>query len=152
MSATHDSMTTRASLGRSGLSRQLRVLAPWMLLIGYLPSLTFLGHIPLDVNIPGTSWYIGMPEIAGAAVHHDFATVRVADAFIQVHEEHCHTNLGSCSDAPYTGSASFALMGWVIAFLGAAGAAFALTDRWWRPHFAIFARPLIPPPRSAMFA
>lgn len=146
MCAAND-LTANSPRPRRGLGRRLRAVAPWLLLVGYLPSLTFLGHIPLDFNIPGTSWYIGMPEIAGAAVHHDFKTVQVGEAFIQVHEEHCHTNLGSCSDAPWTGSASFALMGWVIAFLGAAGALFALSDRWWRPHFAIRSRPLVPPPR-----
>lgn len=151
MRATGDSTTNRLSR-RGGLPARLRGIAPWLLLVGYLPSLTFMGHIPLDVNIPGTSWYIGMPEIAGAAVHHDFKTVQVGEAFIQVHEEHCHTNLGSCSDAPYTGSASFALMGWVIAFLGTSGAMFALSDRWWRPHFAIRSRPLVPPPRVISLA
>ena len=135
-------------ISSQALVRHVRVIAPWLLVIGYLPSLTFLGHIPLDFNIPGTSLYIGMPEL-GAPLHHDFAAASGGDqGYDHVHEEHCHTNMGSCSDAPLTASASFGLMGWVISLLGAATAAFALTGHWWQPHFSLFARPLTPPPRS----
>lgn len=133
--------------------RMVRAIGPWLLLIGYLPSLTFLGHIPLDFNIPGTSFYVGMPELAGALTHHDFvSTTLVGDAYIHIHEEHCHTNMGSCSDVPYTGSASFAMMGWVISFLGVAAVAFALMDKWWRPKGEAPIRTPAPPPRVVIFA
>jgi hypothetical protein len=133
------------------LTKSLRALAPWLLLVGYLPSLTFLGHVPLDFNIPGTTWYIGMPEIAGHSGHNDSTAGMNGNAASEhLHDQHCHTDMGSCSDAPYTGSASFALVAAVITLLGAATAAFALTARWWRPSFAISAPPLVPPPRTPL--
>lgn len=132
------------------LTRAVRMMAPWLLLVGYLPSLTFLGHVPLDFNIPGTSLYIGMPESSAALLHTDVPAATGGDTgYDHVHEEHCHTNMGSCSDAPLTASASFGLMGWVISLLGAGAAAIAISGRWWRPHFDLLARPLLPPPRPA---
>lgn len=146
--------STRPSLrhqsgGMRRFLRMSRAFAPWLLLIGYLPSLTFLGHVPLDFNIPGTTWYIGMPEGNGHVGHNDSLVGMNGNAAnAHQHAEHCHANMGSCSDAPYTGSASFGLMGWVISLLGAAAVSLAMLERWWRPSFTLAGRPLVPPPRA----
>lgn len=124
---------------------------PWLLLIAYLPSLTFVGHFSLDINIPGTAWYIGLPESPGHSAHNDgLAGVNGSAGHFHDHAEHCHIDLASCSDAPYAGSASFGLMGWVISFLGVATAAFLMLERWWRPSFALQDQPPVPPPRARL--
>lgn len=76
----------------------------WLLLAAFLPTLTFLGHWPLRVDIPGTAIYVGLPD-ANRAAGHD-------------HHRHCHADAASCSDAPVTGTATIGLLANSVAFSG----------------------------------
>ena len=58
----------------------------WLLLAAYLPALTFFGHWPLSIDIPGTSLYVGLPQSGSSAV--------------AGHESHCHAAAGSSSNVP----------------------------------------------------
>jgi len=68
----------------------------WLLLAAYLPALTFLGHWPLAIDIPGTSLYVGLPERTSS---HEAG-----------HESHCHASAGSSSDVPLAESATVAVL------------------------------------------
>jgi hypothetical protein len=68
----------------------------WLLLAAYLPVLTFFGHWPLSIDIPGTSLYVGLPD-SGSSHGHD-------------HKNHCHADAGSCSDVPLTSTATVAAL------------------------------------------
>lgn len=68
----------------------------WLLLAAYLPALTFFGHWPLSIDIPGTSLYVGLPESGSS---HEVG-----------HESHCHASAGSSSDVPLTSPATVALL------------------------------------------
>lgn len=68
----------------------------WLLLAAYLPALTFFGHWPLSIDIPGTSLYVGLPHIHPSAE--------------AGHESHCHTSTESSSDVPLAESASAAVL------------------------------------------
>lgn len=91
MAATIPSPVTRIA---RWLTR--RTVMPWLLAAAYLPALTFFGHWPLAVDIPGTSLYVGLPTSAPKQGHS--------------HEDHCHADAGSCSDAPVTSTATVAIL------------------------------------------
>lgn len=64
--------------------------------------LTFMGHWPTSVAIPGTDLYVAVPFAGaepghGEATHHD-------------HAKHCHGDAASCTDAPAAAGVSIALV------------------------------------------
>ncbi|MEP7216200.1 MAG: hypothetical protein ABI782_08090 [Anaerolineaceae bacterium] len=77
-------------------------LMRWLLVVAYLPAVTFLGHWPLSIDIPGTDVYVGLPLTASLHEHN--------------HKDHCHADAGSCSDAPLTTSATVASLAQSLAF------------------------------------
>lgn len=70
-----------------------------VLFVALLPSLTFFGHWSLRVEIPGTGYYVGATPAADAhsSEGHD-------------HSKHCHENMATCSDVPFAGGATVALL------------------------------------------
>lgn len=116
----------------------------WLLLIGILPSLTFMGHWPaLHVDIPGTNLYLGLPDVGESARGHQGG---------QSHENHCHESVASCSDQPITGISAFALLAESVALIGVAGALVAVAARWWQPRRPVSLLPELQPPRLPAFA
>jgi hypothetical protein len=142
-------MSSRCQAARS--SAQTRSHGPWgecalaaLLLFAFLPTLTFLGHwdeIFLDSAL-GSNRVYAPPDAASILSR----TAQQADD--EQHEQHCHTNLGSCSEQPMP--AGIGLLAIHDALLPAAPLASTLV-------FAAAAQtlpepPLLtltPPPRSA---
>jgi hypothetical protein len=97
-----------------------------LLLLSFLPSLTFLGHWPrVEIPIPGSDSYIlvpgtGVEESTHPAHSHDDGGSIGGQA--HTHEQHCHANLASCSDVPLTTISPVAHMAEAIGLLGADGA------------------------------
>jgi hypothetical protein len=81
-----------------------------------VPSLLFLGHWSIEVPLPG-GWHAALG--ATEAPHGEDQAA---------HAEHCHGE-SSCSDTQPLGIGGFALMGRVLALLGAAGPMFAAATR-----------------------
>lgn len=110
-------------------------LMRWLLVAAYLPALTFLGHWPLSVDIPGTSLYVGLPERPTQGA--------------QNHKDHCHADASSCSDTPVTTTGTVALLAESLAFedldspLIGMAAGFAA----WQPQAGV--APLLPPPERS---
>ena len=116
----------------------------WLLLLGFLPSITFMGHWPaLHVDIPGTGLYVGLPAPAKPA-H--------ADETGQSHENHCHESVASCSDQPITGISAFALLNETVVFLGVSAMLVAMVALTWQPRRAVSLIPELQPPRLSSFA
>jgi hypothetical protein len=112
-----------------------------VLLVAILPSLTFLGHWSLNLDIPGTDLYLTLI----AASHHDDEHAGHEDE--QAHTNHCHANAASCTDVPFTGASPFALLHDSIAHLGAAALLVVLTIGAWRPWSTLTVGPEPRPPR-----
>lgn len=104
----------------------------WLLAVAYLPALTFFGHWPLSVDVPGTSLYVGLPE-SSSAHEHD-------------HTNHCHADAASCSDTPVTAGATVALLAESVAMSGNDSPliGMAAESMRWRPQAGV--SPLSPPP------
>lgn len=119
------------------------------LLLAYLPSLLFIGHWPLAVDIPGTDLYIGLPLTPAARSH---AGPTTPEGEGHDHAQHCHADLGACSDVPFTGASPFALLSEAVAFLGAAGLLLFVACGPWRPHHVMTVLPGRRPPRPLAFA
>jgi hypothetical protein len=107
------------------------------LLAAYLPSLVFLGHWPLRVDIPGTDLYVGLPKQAAHSHTEGHG-----------HENHCHESAASCSDAPVVSTATVGLLEETISFQTDERAILAPSSEWWAPHQAQSIAPEPPPPRS----
>jgi hypothetical protein len=65
-----------------------------------MPLLTFMGHWPTSVRIPGTDSYVSVP-LAGAS--------RDSETSAHEHAQHCHGDSAECSDAPMAAGAGLAL-------------------------------------------
>lgn len=116
-----------------------RRLALW-LLIALLPMLTFAGHWPTHIDIPGTGLYLTLP----------FAGPVQGDANAHDHGQHCHDDATGCSKTPSTAGVGFAMMNESIAALGAATLLIAVALR---ARSLSAPRELIPelrPPRTAL--
>lgn len=119
-------------------SHAARRRAVWLIVAAYLPSLLFLGHWELKIDIPGTDYYVGTPEWGHSHAEHEGE-----------HEEHCHTKLNSCARVPLTTTA-------FVLFMAAALEAEAHEARGvpaftalWAPHEPKAISPDPPPPRAA---
>lgn len=124
--------------------RQHRRLA-LLLLVAFLPSVTFLGHINVHIEVPGTGLYVGLPapathEHGAHAGHHDDRAE---------HERHCHADFASCSDVPFTGASAFLLLEEAARMLGLAGLMVLVFAAARRPGTSAGIAPLLPPPRFA---
>jgi len=118
-----------------------------LLLLSLLPTLLFVGHWSLYVEIPGTNSYIGTPTAEAEATsthHHDGPP---GDHSNHDHEQHCHANAATCADAAAVPVAPVAHLAEAIAALGA--------DSAWREISTEARRltgwadaPQFPPPRS----
>lgn len=122
-----------------------RRLPRWALLAALLPSLSFAGHWTPHVHIPGTDFYLGLPETSAA--HSHFTTPSKGGD----HEAHCHTGAASCSDVPFTGVSAFAVLSQTVALLGATMALIALANFAWRPNRTLALVPEPKPPRARAF-
>lgn len=128
-----------ATFGAPGLGTSPRVahltLMRWLLAAAYLPALTFFGHWPLSVDIPGTSLYVGLPESTTPEAHN--------------HKDHCHADAGSCSDTPVTTTGTVALLAESLAFedLDSPLIGMAAGLAAWQPQAGV--APLLPPPEHS---
>ncbi len=109
--------------------------------LSLVPMLTFMGHWPAAVPIPGTNEYLSVP-LAG---HHSHAEDDGHD-----HAQHCHGDSASCSDVPTLAGVGFALMNEWLAFVAAGHLLLALALQWWRPGTANALVPELQPPRFAL--
>lgn len=71
-----------------------------MLLVALLPTLTFIGHWELRLDIPGTGYFVGAEATPEHADHDDGHD----------HSQHCHDSVASCSDVPATAGATVAML------------------------------------------
>ncbi len=112
-------------------------MALW-LLIALLPMVSFVGHWPTHIDIPGTDLYVTIP-FAGP--------VDGAEAGEHSHGGHCHEDAAGCSKTPSPAGVGFALMNESIMALGAAALliAVAARTRGFRPDRDVL--PETPPPR-----
>lgn len=112
-----------------------------MLILALLPTLTFFGHWPREVAIPGTGYYLAIPGSPAAAP--GGSTAQGHD-----HSSHCHADAASCSDVPATAGVSFAILNETLAFFGAGGLFVLLALCWWVPGESFTPSPEIQPPRT----
>ena len=117
-----------------------------LLLLSLMPTLLFVGHWSLHIEIPGTDHYVGAPPPRAERVtaHHHGPSGQDSS---HDHEQHCHANAATCADAAAVPVAPVAHLAEVIAALGADSAwreirteARSLTGWTGAPQF--------PPPRS----
>lgn len=112
------------------------------MLVALLPMVTFMGHWHaselVESVIPGADSHAGHHhgDTPGEPAGHD-------------HSQHCHGRLATCSELPYTGSAT-------VLVLGAALVALGLEFHRWRQPVGdeqflrgTSVRPIAPPPRAA---
>jgi hypothetical protein len=114
----------------------------WVLLAALLPMLTFMGHWPTSVPIPGTNLYVSLP-FAEAEGHSHSSEDASSEGD---HSQHCHSGPASCGDAPAAAGASFATLSMAVSF-AIGGALLLLTLRWWRPLAPHTIAPALRPPR-----
>lgn len=82
-------------------------MAAW-LLFALLPMLTFAGHWPETIDIPGTNLYLAVPFAASHAHADD-------------HGGHCHAESAGCSDTPVPAATGFAVLNEALLALVTAG-------------------------------
>lgn len=99
--------------------------------------LTFMGHWPEAVPIPGTNQYLNVP----------FAGHRAGESD---HAQHCHDDSAACSDVPVMAGAGFALLNQAVAFAVVSGLLWLVALHWWRPRASNALLPELQPPRLAM--
>lgn len=129
-------------VGRTLTTSRTRRRISILLLLSLVPMLTFMGHWPGSVPIPGTDQYLSIP-LAGHQTHDD------SHEDSHAHEQHCHGNSSSCSDVPAMAGVSFALMNEMLALTVSAGLLWAIALQWWRPRGSNSLLPELLPPRLA---
>lgn len=115
--------------------------ASWALFLALLPMLTFMGHWPEMVSIPGTQLYIRVP-LAGHQVEQDH------DGGHHDHAKHCHGDAASCTDAPAAAGVAIALMGSIVALPAAHALLLLGLIAGAVPLAALSVSPELRPPRS----
>lgn len=116
--------------------------ASWLLVLALLPTLTFFGHWPAEISIPGTGYYLALPGAAPAPAGDDGHD----------HSSHCHADASSCSDVPATAGVTFAILNECVALFGACGLFVLLALRWWKPGEGFTPSPELEPPRALIRA
>ena len=124
------------TLTRMRTQRRISIL----LALSLFPMLTFMGHWPAAVPIPGTDEYLSVP-FAGQARQEEEET--------HDHGQHCHGDSASCSDVPALAGTGFALMQEVLAVFTAGGLLWAAALQWWKPLRPNSVLPELQPPRMA---
>lgn len=125
---------------KDGRPRALAALVPraaamrWLLFAAMLPSLTFLGHWPLRIDVPGTNLYVGLPETADPGGHD--------------HTKHCHADAASCSDTPLTTTASIGMLADSLSFAGVSAPLIPLTLAHLPGADQAHVGPMNPPPKA----
>jgi len=141
--------------GREAATERLRWRSR-LLLFAILPTLTFLGHWPvLSVTVPGLALSLTVPFVSEETLDHATpisGPVLGSSSDAQEHSQHCHANVATCTDIPFTGGSAFALLGEAVAFLGAAAILVALSMRPWRPTHESAVPPELRPPRMSFSA
>lgn len=125
------------TLSRSRTQRRISIF----LALSLFPMLTFMGHWPAAVPIPGTDEYLSVP-LAGHATHEE------EDA--HDHSQHCHGDSASCTDVPALAGTGFALMQEVLAVFTAGSLLWAVALQWWQPRRPNSLLPELQPPRMAL--
>jgi hypothetical protein len=103
--------------------------------------LTFMGHWPASLPLPGTNLYVSVP-LAGVEHHADHDGGSEAEL-----AQHCHGASVSCSDVPAAAGVSLAMLASDPAFLIASALLIALVYAAWRPGLARAVSPGRRPPR-----
>lgn len=124
---------------RTGSAPTQRRMALWLML-ALLPMLTFFGHWPTHIDIPGTGLYLTVP----------FAGPIQDDATEHDHAQHCHGEASGCSKTPATAGVGFAIMNETIAALGAAALLVAVASRTRTLRAPRGVTPELPPPRTVL--
>jgi hypothetical protein len=122
---------------RPGHSRNER-LRSWLLLVALAPILTFMGHWPGSLPIPGTDLFVTVP-FAGQAAD--------SEGGEHSHGQHCHGDSDGCSDAPVAANVGLALLSTPLSPAGASGIFVALMLLWWQPKSSTAIGPELQPPR-----
>jgi len=108
------------------------------MLAALLPALTYMGHWPAEMPVPGTSYYIGLSR-----------SLRADGDAAHEHAQHCHGDSASCSDVPAAGGAGVAAV--LAAGLAVIGALtllkFASPWEALPRHNGVGGGPQPPPPR-----
>lgn len=131
-------------------SASFRTSSSKVLFLSLLPTLVFVGHWSLRLDIPGTDYYLGAPTTASAAErHHHHGSSEEQSG--HDHEQHCHANAATCADAAAVPTAPVAHLADGLATLGAESpwrkiAAEARSLTGWT------SAPTSPPPRPARAA
>lgn len=126
--------STRPSFPGSGRRVAHLALVGWLLAAAYLPALTFFGHYPLWLDIPGTSLYVGLPAHTSPDAHD--------------HESHCHADASSCSDTPVPTTGNIALLAESLIPSGADLPRTGVPPRAARLLAQADVTPVSPPPRA----
>ncbi|MCO5202116.1 MAG: hypothetical protein M9925_10485 [Chloroflexi bacterium] len=119
--------------------------ASWILVLALLPTLTFFGHWPEQISLPGTGYYLAIP--GSSPVAPDGTANGGHD-----HSSHCHADAATCSDVPATAGVSFAILNETVALFGAGGLFVLLALRWWVPGEGFTPSPELEPPRALAHA
>jgi len=109
-----------------------------LLLAAYLPSLLFLGHWDLQIDIPGTNYYVGLP--VRPHNHPDDG---------EGHGEHCHTDMGDCARTPLAATAPVFLIAAALEGEAYQAHGILVPAALWAPHGPEAISPEPPPPRAA---
>ena len=125
-------------------ARRFSAFAPCVLLVAFIPMLTFMGHWPATVSIPGTSYEVAVP-LAGAS-HSDGH----ADEESSGHVNHCHGGVASCGDAPAGAGVSLSLYQDPVAVATVSLALIAVWLAAWQPRRSIAIAPELLPPKLTL--
>jgi hypothetical protein len=115
---------------------RLLTVAAWSLLFAILPTLTYMGHWPRELDLPGAHPSL---RLGASADTHDPGHEDGDEGL--AHQRHCHGSPSTCSDVPFTGTSGLAVLNEWLALAGVSSLLVMLAGRWWRPG-----RPFAPPP------
>ncbi len=131
-------------MNQPGMPRKTEQRLAWLLLAALLPMLTFMGHWPATLPLPGTNFYLTVP-LAGAAPN-------AQSAGSHSHGDHCHGESSECGDSGSSSSAGPAFLSERPIGLSLSAALIALALLWWRPADAASPGPELRPPRRPVLA
>lgn len=138
MSELRDVGTLR-SMSRRHRDTSSQKRRSWLLLLALAPILTFMGHWPTSLPIPGTDMFVSVP-MAGQAADPEKGSEHS-------HGRHCHSDSKGCGDAPAAAGAGLALLSTPMLQFGATGMFLVVALLWWRPKSSAANGPELQPPR-----
>lgn len=110
------------------------------LLFALLPMLTFMGHWPTSVAVPGTNFYVTIP----------FAGAHTEGGDEHNHNQHCHGDSAGCSDVRAAAGVGVALLHDAVVHATGGGVLLLLALRWWIPAAGLSLIPDLRPPRRTL--